>query len=61
MLRARGWDLTAVSKIAKALKVARKRRKFADGGDVDWSRMNQLFGELKGTAPEDTPVCHLRR
>jgi hypothetical protein len=29
---------------------------YADGGGVDWGRMNQPFGELKGTAPEDTPV-----
>ncbi len=30
--------------------------RYADGGDVDWSKLNQPFGELKGTAPEDTPV-----
>ena len=32
------------------------RRHYADGGDVDWSKLNQPFGELKGTSPQDTPV-----
>lgn len=27
------------------------------GLDVDWSKMNQPLGELKGTAPEDTPIA----
>jgi len=30
--------------------------RYADGGDVDWSKLNQPFGELKGNSPQDTPV-----
>jgi len=30
----------------------------ADGGMVDWSKFNQPFGSLKGTAPEDTPTAY---
>lgn len=26
--------------------------------EIDWSKMNQPLGELKGTAPEDTPIVH---
>ena len=29
----------------------------ANAPNVDWSKMNQPFGELKGTEPQDTPVA----
>src|SRR6266436_1701231 len=38
------------------LRAPTPKYRYADGGDVDWSKLNQPFGELKGTAPEDTPV-----
>lgn len=30
----------------------------SDGDMVDWSKFNQPFGSIKGTAPEDTPVAY---
>lgn len=41
---------------ARGGKVAKRVVRRAEGGEVDWSRFNRPFGELKGTAPEDTPV-----
>jgi hypothetical protein len=35
---------------------ALKSTEGAQTPDIDWSRLNQPFGSIKGTAPEDTPV-----
>src|SRR6266446_5963894 len=38
------------------LRAPTPKYRYADGGDVDWSKLNQPFGELKGNSPQDTPV-----